>query len=209
MRKFIRALIVLHRTFGSFPLRTRLHTLLRFLSCPLLRVVAYVPPGARLLDIGAGHGVFAGLAVDAGAARAIAVEPDARKVLPIPGVSFVIGFDEAVGGRHDAISIVDVLYKIPIEEWDALLDRVAARLAPGGLLIVKEQDPTARLKNSWNRLQEWVATTLNLTLGHSFSYEAPDAFVAPLQRHGFTDARPPRIGAWYPQPHIVYLAKSP
>ncbi len=209
MRKFIRALIVLHRTFGSFPLRTRLHTLLRFLSCPLLRVVACVPPGARLLDIGAGHGVFARLAVDAGAARAIAVEPDARKVRPIPGVSFVIGFDEAVRSRHDAISIVDVLYKIPIEEWDALLDRVAARLVPGGLLIVKEQDPTARLKNSWNRLQERLASTLRLTLGESFSYEAPAAFITRLERHGFTDVRAQRIDAWYPHPHIVYLAKRP
>ncbi len=207
MRTFIRALIVLHRTYGSFPLRTRLHALLRFLSCPFLRVVAEVPRGARVLDIGAGHGVFARLARDAGATRVIAVEPDARKVRPIAGVAFVVGFDDAVGGRHDVISIVDVLYKIPVADWDPLLDRAAARLVPGGLLLVKEQDPTARLKNFWNRVQEWFASKLHVTLGESFSYEAPDVFVARLQRHGFTNVRAQRIDACYPHPHVLFLAE--
>jgi Methyltransferase domain len=207
VRKFIRALIVLHRAYGSFPLRARLHTLLRFLSCPFLRIVGQVPRGARLLDIGAGHGVFATLAAAAGAKRVIAVEPDARKVGTIPGVGFVVGFDSAVGGTHDVISIVDVLYKIPLDEWDPLLDRIAARLATGGLLLVKEQDPTARLKSSWNRLQEWIASKLRLTLGESFSYEAPEAFTARLLRHGFTNVRVERIAGWYPHPHILYVAK--
>jgi hypothetical protein len=207
VRTLIRSLIVLHRAYRSFPLRTRLHTLLRFLSCPFRRIVEQVPSGACLLDIGAGHGVFATLASAGGAKRVIAVEPDARKVRPIPTVAFVVGFDDVIGGTHDVISIVDVLYKIPMAEWDPLLDRIAARLAAGGLLLVKEQDPTARLKNSWNRLQEWFASKLGLTLGESFSYEAPAAFVARLQRHGFTNVRVERIDAWYPHPHILYIAR--
>src|ERR671939_1236119 len=59
---FIRALIVLHRTFGSRGLRERLHTFVRFVTCPFLRVAEHVPRGAALLEIGAGHGVFAALA---------------------------------------------------------------------------------------------------------------------------------------------------
>ncbi len=207
MRKFIRALIVLHRSFGSFPVGARLHTLGRFLTCPFLRIVAFVPRGARVLEIGAGHGVFARLALDAGAKRVIALEPDARKVLPVEGIDFVIGFDECIRGTHDVIAIVDVLYKIPIDGWDALLDRIAHRLAPGGLLLIKEQDPTARLKNSWNRAQEWLASKLRLTLGESFSYEAPASFIARLQRQGFCDTRSLRIDRFYPHPHILYMAR--
>jgi 2-polyprenyl-3-methyl-5-hydroxy-6-metoxy-1,4-benzoquinol methylase len=160
-----------------------------------------------LLDIGAGHGVFARLAVDRGASRVVAVEPDVRKVRPIAGVGFVIGYDSAVGGTYDVISVIDVLYKMPFAEWDPLLDRIAARLAPGGLLLIKEQDPTAVAKNSWNRAQEWIATTLRLTLGESFSYESPSAFVARLERHGFRDVRVVRVDRWYPHPHILYVAK--
>src|SRR5882724_5262073 len=131
---FIRALIVLHRAYRHRGPRTRVHVLVRFLTCPFLRVLRAVPRDARVLDIGAGHGLFARLVAARGAKRVVAVEPDARKVQPV--------------------DVVDVLYKIPVAEWDALLARCAARLEPGGLLVIKEHDPTARLKNGWNRLQE-------------------------------------------------------
>ena len=57
----------------------------------------------------------------------------------VSGVDFVAGYDTCLRGTFDAVVIIDVLYKIPAEEWDALFARVAARLKPGGLLIVKEQ----------------------------------------------------------------------
>src|SRR5205814_4734143 len=106
--RFIRALIVLHRTFGSLPLKARLHMLLRFLSAPLLRVAREVPAGALLLDLGAGHGVFARLALEAGARRVVAVEPDIRKIFgPLGGIDFVAGYDACVRGTFDAVAIVD------------------------------------------------------------------------------------------------------
>jgi SAM-dependent methyltransferase len=204
---FIRALIVLHRVYGRRPLRDRVHTLVRFLTCPMLRVLDAVPPGASLLDIGAGHGVFATLAYARGARRVIGVEPDARKVHPIAGIESVIGFDDVVTGTFQAISIIDVLYKIPFPEWDALLIRCRERLAAGGILIIKEQDPTARIKNAWNAMQERIATALHLTLGEAFTYEAPAVFLARLTRLGFADARSKRIDFGYPHPHVLYVAK--
>ena len=203
---FIRALIVLHRTYASRGARERLHTFVRFLTCPFLRVVRHVPAGAALLEIGAGHGVFATLARAGGAGRVVAVEPDLRKLRKIDGVDVVAGYDVCVRGAFDAVAIIDVLYKIPLDEWDALLDRIAERLKPGGLLIVKEHDPTARIKHAWNRLQERLATALHLTLGESFSYEAPADFTARLRRHGFEPEAPRRIDFGYPHPHVLYLA---
>jgi SAM-dependent methyltransferase len=206
--RFIRALIVLHRTFGSLPLKARLHTLVRFLTAPLLRVAREVPAGALLLDLGAGHGVFARLALDAGARRVIAVEPDIRKLFgPLAGIDFVAGYDACMRGSFDAVAIVDVLYKIPVAEWDALFARVAARLKPGGLLIVKEQDPTARVKNAWNGAQERLVSLAGLTLGESFSYEAPRDFTERLERAGFTDVQTRRIDFLYPHPHVLYTCK--
>jgi 2-polyprenyl-3-methyl-5-hydroxy-6-metoxy-1,4-benzoquinol methylase len=205
---FIRALIVLHRVYGRRPLRDRIHTLVRFLTCPMLRVLDAVPRGASLLDIGAGHGLFATLVGARGAKRVVAVEPDLRKVRPMDGIESVIGFDDVVGGTFDAISIIDVLYKIPLIEWDAILKRCRERLADGGLLIIKEQDPTARVKNSWNAMQERAATALHLTLGESFTYEPPAEFVARLHRLGFREARSKRIDFGYPHPHVLYVAKK-
>lgn len=136
----------------------------------------------------------------------MAVEPDIRKVRPIDGIEFVAGYDDVVRGSFGAVSIVDVLYKLPLEEWDALLGRCRERLADRGVLIIKEQDPTARVKNGWNRLQERAATALHLTLGESFSYEAPAAFLARLERLGFRDARAARVDFGYPHPHVLYVA---
>lgn len=169
----------------------------------MLRVLNALPPNASLLDIGAGHGLFAVLAQGR---RVVAVEPDARKVRPIDGIAFVIGFDDAIAGTFDAISIIDVLYKIPLDQWDALLLRCRSRLATGGVLIIKEQDPTARFKNAWNAIQERGASALGLTLGDSFSYEAPSHFIARLERLGFESVQSKRIDFAYPHPHVMYTA---
>ena len=171
----------------------------------MLRVLREVPSHALLLDIGAGHGLFAVLAQPR---RVVAVEPDARKVRPIGSIEFVIGFDDVITGTFDAISIIDVLYKIPLDQWDALLLRCRSRLADGGILIIKEQDPTARFKNAWNAIQERGATALGLTLGESFTYEAPAIFKQRLQRLGFETVQSKRINFGYPHPHVLYTARK-
>jgi 2-polyprenyl-3-methyl-5-hydroxy-6-metoxy-1,4-benzoquinol methylase len=170
----------------------------------MLRVLHALPPNGSLLDIGAGHGLFAVLA--SGTRRVVAVEPDARKVRRISSIDFVIGFDDAIAGTFDAITIIDVLYKIPLDQWDALLLRCLSRLRAGGILIIKEQDPTARLKNAWNAIQERAASALGLTLGEAFTYEAPADFIARLQRLGFENVRSRRIDFGYPHPHVLYTA---
>ena len=189
-----------------------MHTFIRFCTCPFVRILPHVPRDARsLLEIGAGHGVFSQLAADRGVARVVAVEPDIRKALlahGVDGVSFIAGFDDSVRGRFDAIALIDVLYTIPLAQWDDLLARAAERLPPGGTLLIKEQDPTARMKNAWNRAQEWFTqNVLRVTLAHAFSYEAPEAFVARLQRHGFGEVAVKRIDFGYPHPHLLFVAK--
>jgi cyclopropane fatty-acyl-phospholipid synthase-like methyltransferase len=203
---FIRALIVLHRAYRHFPWRERAHVMIRFLTSPFLRVVRHLPPNAKLLDIGAGHGVFSVLARELGA-HPTTVDPDSRKVRRLPGIDTVVGYDGCIRGTFDAVAIIDVLYKIPLDEWDALLDRVRQRLAPGGTLLIKEHDPTARVKHAWNRVQERLASALHLTLGESFSYQTPEEIKARLQRHGFTLLTATRIDAGYLHPHMLYVAR--
>lgn len=202
----IPAFMVAHRAYRTFPLRSRIHILTRFLTCPFLRIVNYVPAGARVLDVGAGHGIFSVLVRDR-SARVVAIDPDARKVRKFDGIQSVIGFDDCIRGTFDVIALNDVLYKIPLADWDALLDRLRRRLAPEGILLIKEHDPTARLKQAWNRLQERMATAMRLTLGDSFSYEAPADFERRLRAHGF-EATHTRIDRGYPHAHVLYVARA-
>ena len=202
----------MRRTYAGAAPPTRLHTLGRFLTCPFLRVVERLPPGARLLDLGAGHGTFARLAVESGAESVVAVEPDLRKVLTTyrhPQVSFVVGYGDTVAGEFDAVTIFDVLCRVPVSGWDAILRTAFDRLAPGGVFLLKEIDPEHRLKGMWNRTQERIADLLGMTLGDAFSYETREQIRARLEGAGFERFEAIELGAGYPHAHILYLARRP
>ena len=204
----VQALALVRRTYRAAPVVTRAHVLGRLLSCPFLRVLDYLPRGGRLLDLGAGHGIFAHLALAGGAREATAVEPDTRKVFhagSAPGLRVVNGYHEAVRGRFDAVTVFDVLYRLPAAEWDPLLGWARERLAPGGVFLLKEIDPGHRLKGLWNRAQERGADLLGMTLGESFSYETRDQIRARLLRAGFGRFEAVEIGAGYPHAHILYI----
>jgi len=206
--RLIRALITLHQTYHRRAPGTRLHILIRFLTCPFLRVLHAVPRDARsLLEIGAGHGVFARLAAARGIRRVAGVEPDVRKMGRVEGVTYIAGYDDAIRGTFDVIALLDVLYAIPAAQWDGLLTRAHAHLAPGGTLLVKEQDP-ASIKNRWNRAQEWISMKLlRITLANAFDYESTEAFTARLARLGFRDVTAKRVDFGYPHPHVLYEAR--
>jgi SAM-dependent methyltransferase len=209
---YFSSLALIRRTFAADPLPTRAHVIGRFLTCPFLRVLPHLPPGARLLDLGAGHGTFARLAVEAGVAEVVAVEPDLRKALPSfdhPRVRFVAGYADALGGTFDAVSIFDVLCRVPIGVWDSILATAFERLRPGGVFLLKEIDPAHRLKGRWNRTQERIADLLGMTLGDAFSYETREQMRARLERRGFERFEAVDLGAGYPHAHILYKAYRP
>lgn len=200
------SLLLLHRTYRRRPPGTRLHILIRYLTAPFLRLLRAVPKETQsLLEIGAGHGLFSRLAAARGVPRVVAVEPDLRKIGKVDGVRYVAAFDTAIRGQFDAIAIVDVLYAIPRSAWDDLLARAYERLNPGGVLLIKEMDPSS-VKNRWNAIQEQLSMrVLRITMAETFNYESREVFTARLERLGFT-VTSRRIDRGYPHPHLLYVA---
>lgn len=210
---YLAALGLLHRTFRHHPAGTRAHILVRFLTCPFLRTLEVIPTGARVLDIGAGHGTYARLAVEQRARSVVMVEPDLRKsLLPLrhPRLRVVAGFDEAIRGSFDAVMIYDATYRITLEERDRLYRRAFERLKPGGLFILKDMDPDRRLKMTWARFQETLSDRLlGISIGRGFVYESREDLEQRLKRIGFEQFTARPVDSWYPHPHILYTARRP
>ncbi len=211
---YVRALALLHRAFRRHPPLQRLHILGRFLSAPFPRTLELVPGGARVLDIGSGHGLWARLVAEERASIVIAVEPDLRKMNPRfrhPNVRVVCGPAGCVRGVFDVVAIFDVLYLMNADARDALLRQAFERMRPGGTLIIKDLDPSARLKNAWDRAQEVVAVrALRLSRGAGiFEHDTREQVDARLRASGFTEVAARRIDRWYPHAHIVYTARKP
>jgi 2-polyprenyl-3-methyl-5-hydroxy-6-metoxy-1,4-benzoquinol methylase len=191
----------------------RLHVLGRYLSCPYLRTLHYVTPGARVLDVGAGHGILPLLALEAGAASVAAVDPDLRKTLtPFrhQRVRFAAGYVDAVAGHFDLVTLYDVLYRVPIADRPQLFGELRSRLRPGGRLVIKELDPEHRFKFAWNRVQEWVSDHfLGITLGAGLHYETSAQILDRLASSGFEECRVEDIGKGYPHSHVTFSGRVP
>jgi SAM-dependent methyltransferase len=204
---------LLRETFRHHPAAQQVHALGRFASAPFLRTLDVVPMGSTVLDVGSGHGVYPRLIVEQRASSVVAIEPDLRKTLITwrhPRVRFVAGFDECIRGTFDVVVLYDVLYRLDGPARDALLPRLLSRLRPGGLFVLKEIDPTNRIKGAWNRMQELISDTLlGLTMGEGFYNEAPDVIADRLTRAGFVDFTAKRIDFGYPHAHIIYTARRP
>lgn len=207
------ALRLLHQTFGHASAGDRMHTLGRFLTCPFLRVVERVPRGARVLDLGSGHGILAHL-LTARSAAVTAVEPDVRKLWAgrrRSGVAFVGSYAESLRARDqfDVVTVCDVLCRMPIDSWPSLLGPAYESLRPGGFLLLKEIDPENRIKGAWNRVQEKIADFLGMTLGDAFTYETQGQMRQRLLALGFREIEAVVVGTWYPHAHLLYVARKP
>ena len=205
--RFIRAV------YRNYPRSHRMHVLVRWLTCPFVRTLDELPTGGKMLEIGAGHGIYCYLATRDPNRRVYAVEPDLRKAVNprhAPGVQWIAAFDDAVKGEFDSIVIYDATYRMPIDYRTELYRRVFDRLRPGGTFILKDMDPGHRWKMKWARFQEWLSDTfLHVSIGSGFIYQTRAEVEATLRGIGFTGFTARAIDAGYPHPHIIYSAKKP
>ena len=211
--RYLEALRFLHRVYRGYPAGQRLHVFIRFVTCPFLRTLDVIPPGGRMLEIGAGHGIYCYFAARDASRRVFAVEPDLRKTVHdhhAPGVRWIAAFDDAIRGRFDTIAIYDATYRMPIDDRLALFRRVFDRLAPGGTFILKDMDPEHRMKMRWARAQEWLSDRLlKVSLGSGFIDQTRAEVQSSLRAIGFEDIRERAIDRGYPHPHFLYTAKKP
>jgi 2-polyprenyl-6-hydroxyphenyl methylase/3-demethylubiquinone-9 3-methyltransferase len=207
----------MRRSLGRYDgqsLGIRAFVLARHLLAPLGRVLAAVPTRGRLLDVGCGHGLFANAAALGSPHRdVIGVDPSRAKIavaqssaVGLPNVRFRQGTVQEIDETgFDAISILDVLYLLPIEQKLAVLRACRERIAPDGVLILKTNDTRPAWKYRVARLQEEAMTGAGLTMGHGLYFLSREQNAGLLELAGF---RPQIVdlNSWLPYPHVMFVS---
>ena len=187
-----------------------------FLS-DLAFVDRYVPRHGFVVDLGCGHGLFANLLAEAAPGRRVlGIDVDERKIAvaraTVQGresLRFEVGnIVSYPTPTCDAVTIVDVLYLLPLADQEAVLRNAAAALSENAPLIVKAQERTASARYLFGYTQELIATAMGLTRGATTGLHFPsrrDA-LAMFERAGFlVDViEMPRR----PYADVVYLARK-
>jgi 2-polyprenyl-3-methyl-5-hydroxy-6-metoxy-1,4-benzoquinol methylase len=206
--------------YADAPLAVRAHVRVRWWTCPFRAVLAQLPPGGHLLEVGCGHGLFSLLAAVGPPQRSVVgVDVDERKVPHARAAAArarVRGADcemavappgELPKGPWDAIVVVDVLYLLDAHAQRRLLVECARRLAPGGTLAVKEMALAPGWKLRWNKVQETVAVrVLGLTVGADMTFVDPAEMGRWLVGAGL-DVRHLPLHKGYPHPHHLVLGR--
>lgn len=197
----------------------RAHLAVRLLSAPWDRVVGAVEAGAGpLLDVGCGPGLLAWLlGTDGFRDRYLGVDPDPRKVARARawlGESETRGFraarvEEVAEGGFGRVAIVDVLYLVPRGARAGLVAAAAARLAPGGRLVVLTSGGGPAWKRAVDRLQERLAVLLGVTRGDVVDPCDGREVGALLSGAGLEDVRVEDAGAGYAHGFELVSGRKP
>ena len=188
--------------------RTRFHYLrAKLLADPAPRVVADIAGAAlegfgAVLDIGTGRGQVPMMLLELGrASSACGIDwdaakiADARRAVPPesahakPIANFLVGDLRATAFEPaDTVLLIDVLHYFSEAEQDAILDRAAAAVRPGGRILVRDAD-TRRGWRSWTTLiEEWVFTFLHFNRGERVRFRPTREIAARLESAGLACA---------------------
>lgn len=201
------------RTANTF---WRLHQVGRSLLVPFHQLVNYLPERGVLLDLGCGHGLFLALAqqrrpalqligLDLSEAKIAA----ARQAFAASGSAIgqlaVMDIADLPEGSVDVISMIDIMYLVPLGRWDGILKRCYDCLRPGGRLLLKEMDRSLSWKFALLCLEEGLAVkVLGLTLGGKFAFPRREEIRSRLGAAGFAVEEIP-LHHGYPVPHHLWI----
>jgi 2-polyprenyl-3-methyl-5-hydroxy-6-metoxy-1,4-benzoquinol methylase len=189
-------------------LPTRLHVVVRALTCPFIPLLERFPTTGAVLDVGCGHGLLIHLLARdplRGNLKIHGIDHDSAKIaaarrVASAGLQFSAGnlslFPEPV---FDAVSIVDVLYTVRKAAWSEILQGCARVLKPGGRLIVKEVVDRPRWKYWAIMAQEALSVRVfGITKGERPHFESPACYRKAMEAAGFgiIEERPLPTATW-------------
>lgn len=120
---------------------------MRNIIFPFTEAEKLAPKKGRILDVGCGHGTFCLLLAKGSPRRmVVGVDPAYQKIAiarlrgkHISNLTFLCGYvDKLRGEKFDVVTVIDILYLLPMEEKLRLLKTIHSLLGRNGIFILKE-----------------------------------------------------------------------
>ena len=163
-----------------------------------------LPSGGTLVDIGCGQGLMLALLAEARA------ESHQAGVTSLPVFDKLVGIETrvgvarlaraALGGDADVVEadastlsfppcsaavLFDVLHMMPPDEQARLVARVRSALSPGGVLLVREADPSSGWRFSLVRMANRIKAMATGAWRQPLCFRHPDNWAALFHQAGF------------------------
>lgn len=206
--------------FADLPLKERLFVRGRLATAPL-EVLAARAEGARLLDVGCGHGVLVALlAVGSPRRHVVGIDPDERKidwarasVGRLPNVELRACTIETLAaeraGEFDSVLVADVLYLLSAAAWRPFLAAAHDLLRPGGRLVLKEaeDDGSWRVKKALFQEQLMVRMLRRTHSSGAVGFAPRATLEAAVRTAGFRVEEVVPLARGYSTPHLMIVAR--
>jgi 2-polyprenyl-3-methyl-5-hydroxy-6-metoxy-1,4-benzoquinol methylase len=180
-------------------------------------VVERLPHRGTLLDVGCGEGYLLALARVARPGLAlVGVDHDERRLALArraladePAVELLVGdLRDHDLPQADMITCLDVLHYMPPEQQDAVLARLAATLAPWGLLLLRDGQADGGLRSTLLRWSETIAVAVGRHHGDGVFFRPARALRGALEALGLeVEVAPCRDGT--PFANLLFVARKP
>jgi len=193
----------------------------RWWTCPLTAIDAAVPAAGRVLEIGCGRGITSLVLADGGGGRSVVgIDINADRIATARLVLDALGDQapdlvvehlpaaELPDGPFDAVVAADTLYLVEADARVDLLRSAAKRLAPGGIVVIKEAGPRPAWKHGVNLVQNWTQRRLLHDLeGETVDHWSPERYAAVLGDLGF-EVEQRRLDRGYTYAHFMVIGRS-